>query len=327
MKSNFSMIVLVMLAFTTGAQAAQRSAPEGADPNYPSKPIRLIVPQAPGGSNDIFARYIGYQLGERLGRQVVVDNRPGAEGAIGTEMVARATPDGYTLLMASSAFTMNPAVHNLPYDSVKDFDWVAMLGSGAVVVTVGPALPVNSLPDLLALGRSKPGYLTAASAGGFTHFVTALFKSLSGIDMVIVLYKGGFPALIDVMGGQAHLGVPTLVTAFPHIRSGKLKALATGGAKRSPTFPDLPTIAEAGVPGYEASIWWAFATRAGTPATVVNRLNSEVAAILKLPETEKRFAAEGAVTDIRTPAEIRRMIPVDLAKWAKVAKDAGMGRD
>ena len=327
MKSNFSIIVLVILAFTAAARAAQRSAPDGAEVSYPSRPIRLIVPQAPGGSNDIFARYIGNQLGERLGRQVVVDNRPGADGAIGTDMVARANPDGYTLLMASSAFTMNPAVHKLPYDPIKDFDWVAMLGAGAVVVTVGPSLPVNSMSDLLALGRSKPGYLTAASAGGFTHFVTALFRSLSRIDMVIVLYKGGFPALIDVMGGQAHMGVPTLVTAFPHIRSGKLKALATGGEKRSPSFPDLPTIAEAGVPGYEASIWWAFATRAGTPASVLNRLNTEVAAILKLPETEKRFAAEGAVTDIRTPAEIRKMIPVDLAKWAKVAKDAGMAKD
>jgi tripartite-type tricarboxylate transporter receptor subunit TctC len=290
MKSNLALTVVLMIALT-GAQAAQRS--DNADSGYPSRPIRLIVPQAPGGSNDIFARYIGTQLGERLGRQVVVDNRPGAEGAIGTEMVARATPDGYTLLMASSAFTMNPAVHKLPYDPVKDFDWVAMLGSGAVVVTVGPSLPVSSMPELLALGRSKPGYLTAASAGGFTHFVTALFRGLSGINMEIVLYKGGFPALIDVMAGQAHMGVPTLVTAFPHIRSGKLRALATGGAKRSPALPDLPTIAEAGVPGYEASIWWAFATRAGTPAAILNRLNTETAVILKLPETEKRFAAEG----------------------------------
>jgi tripartite-type tricarboxylate transporter receptor subunit TctC len=328
MKSNFAIIVLVMLASTTGGQAAQRVAPDAAaDSNYPSRPIRLIVPQAPGGSNDIFARYIGNQLGERLGRQVVVDNRPGADGVIATDMVARANPDGYTLLMASSAFTMNAAVHKLPFDPIKDFDWVATLGAGSVVVTVGPSLPVNSMQDLLALGRSKPGYLTAASAGGFTHFVTALFRSQSGIDMVIVLYKGGFPALIDIMGGQAHMGVPTLVTAFPHIRSGKLRALATGGAKRSPSFPDLPTIAEAGVPGYEASIWWAFATRAGTPASIVNRLNAEVAAILKLPETEKRFAAEGAVTEIRTPAEIRKMIPVDLAKWARVAKDAGMAKD
>jgi tripartite-type tricarboxylate transporter receptor subunit TctC len=319
MKPRFAITVASMLALATSAQAAQRA---GAD--FPSRPIRLIVPQAPGGSNDIMARYIGGQLAERIGQQVVVDNRPGAEGAIGTEMVARANPDGYTLLMASAAFTMNPAVRKLPYDPIKDFDWVAMLGNGAVAIVVGPALPVNSLQELVAIGKSKPGYLTAGAAGGFNHFVAALFKSRAGIDMVIALYRGGAPALIDVMGGQIHMGVPTLVTAFPLIRAGKLKVLAAGGLKRTSVMPETPSISEAGVPGYDAAIWWAFATTAGTPAAVLNRMNAEVAAILRRPETEKRLAAEGGETDIRTPAEIRGMIPVDLAKWAKVAREAGM---
>lgn len=323
MKANVA-VIAVLVASAVPARAAQPPAAAG-DPNYPSRPIRLIVPQAPGGSNDIMARYVGLQLGERLRRQIVVDNRPGAEGMIGTDLVAKATPDGYTLLMASAAFTQNPAVRaRLPYDPLKDFDWAAMLGSGAVVVTVSPSMPVNTLQELVALGRAKPGYLTAASAGGFNHFVTALFKGLSGVDMVIALYKGGFPALIDVMGGQAHLAVPTLVTALPHIRSGKLRPLATGGAKRSATLPDLPTISESGAPGYEAGIWWAFATPAGTPAGIINKLNAEVAAVLKMPETEKRFAQEGAETWPMTPADIRRMIPVDMAKWAKVARDSGM---
>jgi len=325
MKSNLAMTAVSVLAFTTCAQAAQRPAPDGAGLSYPTKPIRVIVPQAPGGSNDIMARYIGGHLTERLGRQVVVDNRPGAEGMIGTEIVARATPDGYTLLMASRAFTMNPAVvRKLPYDPIKDFDWVAMLGKGPVVITVGPSLPVNSLPDLVALGKAKPNYITMASAGGFMHFVSAMFRSHAGIDAVIALYKGGAPALIDVMSGQAHMAVATLVTSSPHIRSGRLKALATGGAKRLPTLPDLPTAAESGLPDYEADIWWAWATTAGTPAAVINKLNTEVAAILKLPETGRRFAAESAEVEIRTPAEIRKMIPADLAKWARVAKDAGM---
>ena len=325
MKSNLVMTAVSVLAFATCAQAAQRSASDDAGLNYPTKPIRVIVPQAPGGSNDIMARYIGGHLSERLGRQVVVDNRPGAEGMIGTEIVARATPNGYTLLMASRAFTMNPAVvRKLPYDPIKDFDWVAMLGRGPVVITVGPSLPVNSLQDLIALGKSKPNHITMASAGGFMHFVSAMFSSHAGIDAVIALYKGGAPALIDVMSGQAHMAVATLVTSSPHIRSGRLKALATGGAKRLPTLPDLPTAAEAGLPGYEADIWWAWATTAGTPAAVINKLNTEVAAILKLPETGRRFAAESAEVDIRTPAEVRKMIPADLAKWAKVAKDAGM---
>lgn len=322
MKAGIAFIVLLGLC-APDTRAAQPAA--GADPGYPTRPIRLVVPQAPGGSNDIMARYVGLQLGERLRRQVVVDNRPGAEGMIGTDLVAKASPDGYTLLMASAAFTQNPAVRlKLPYDPIKDFDWAAMLGSGAVVVTVSPSLAIGSLQDLVALGKAKPGFLTAASAGGFNHFVTALFKNLSGVDMVIALYKGGFPALIDVMGGQAHLAVPTLVTALPHIRSGKLRPLATGGTKRAAALPELPTISEAGVPGYDAGIWWAFATPAGTPTAVIARLNAEVQAVLRLPETQQRFVQEGAEVWPLTPAEIRKLIPQDIEKWAKVARDAGM---
>ena len=176
--------VLIALQLDFGTAQAQ---------SYPTRPVRLIVPQAPGGSNDIMARYVGNYLTERLGRQVVVDNRPGAEGMIGTEIVARSAPDGYTLLMASAAFTINPAVRKLPYDPLKAFDWVAMLGSGPTVLTVGPLLPANSVKDVLAAAKAKPGQITMASAGGFQHFGHALFRSLSGLDFVILLYKGGFP--------------------------------------------------------------------------------------------------------------------------------------
>ncbi len=323
MKSNLAVCVLVML-LAAGAQAAQRAASAGAYQNYPTRPIRLIVPQAAGGSNDIMARYIANYLTERLGRQVVVDNRPGAEGMIGTDIVARSAPDGYTLLMVSAAFTMNPAVRKVPYDPLKAFDWVAMLGSGPTVLTVGPLLPVNSVQEVLAAGKAKPGQITMATAGGFQHFGTALFRSLSGVDFVVLVYKGGFPAMIDVMGGQAHMTVGSIVQSIPHIRSGKLKPLATGGAKRAATLPDLPTIAEAGVPGYDASNWWALAAAAGTPSAVISRLNAEVATFLNLPETRNRFTSEGAEVDIKTPAELRRMIPIDMAKWAKVAKESGM---
>ena len=325
MKSNLAMAVAGVLAFTTCAQAAQRSAPDAAGASYPTRPIRVIVPQAPGGSNDIMARFVGGQLGERLGRQVVVDNRAGAEGMIGTEIVARATPDGYTLLMASTAFTMNPAVmKKLPYDPIKDFDWVATFGKAPVVITVGPAAPVNSLQDLIALGKSKPNYITIASAGGFMHFVSAMFRSDAGFKGEIALYKGGAPALIDVMSGQAHMAVATIPTSSAYIRSGKIRALAVGAAKRAPSLPDVPTSAEAGLPSYQAEIWWAWATTAGTPQAIINKLNTEIGAILVLPETAKRFAVDSAEVDIRTPAEIRKMIPADLAKWAKVAQDAGM---
>ena len=325
MKSNAAMLMLSLVAVATCAHAAQRVAPDRDVSSYPTRPIRVIVPQAPGGSNDIIARYIGGHLGERLGKQVVVDNRPGAEGMIGTDTVAKANPDGYTILMASTAFTMNPAVvKKLPYDPIKDFDWVAMFGRAPVVITVGPAAQVNSLQELIALAKSKPNYITMASAGGFMHFVSAMFRSHAGFKGEIALYKGGAPALIDVMSGQAHMAVATIPTANTHIRSGKVKALAVGAPKRASSLPDVPSTVEAGLPSYEAQIWWAWATTAGTPQSVLHKLNTEIAAILAMPETAKRFAVDSAEVEIRTPAEMRKMIPVDLAKWEKVARDAGM---
>jgi tripartite-type tricarboxylate transporter receptor subunit TctC len=327
MKSTLTMRMTRALAMAAPMFAAPQQPMAAGTPNYPIKPIRLMVPQAPGGSNDIMARYFGGQVGERLGKQVVVDNRPGGEGIIATDLVAKANPDGYTLLMASAAFTMNPAVYNkLPFDPVKDFDWVGMLGSAPVVVCVSSAMPVKTVQELIALGKSKPNYLTIASAGGFMHFVSAMFRTRAGITGEIVLYKGGAPAIIDVISGQAHIAVATIVTAGPQLRAGKLKPLATGSAKRAAALPDVPTLAEAGVPNYEASIWWGWATRAGTPAPILNRLSNEVVAIQKLPDTAKRFEAEGAEILTRTPAEMKQWIPQDLDKWAKVAREAGMPR-
>ena len=315
MKFDRAVGVLALLA-VAGVQAAEQS--------YPSRPIRLLVPQAAGGSNDIMARNVANHLTQTFGKQVVVDNRPGAEGIIGTEIVARSAPDGYTLLLASAAFTMNPAVRKLPYDSLAAFDWVAKLGSGPTVLTVGPLLPVNTVKEILAIGKDKPGVITMATAGGFQHFGTALFKSLSGQDFTILLYKGGFPAMIDVMGGQSHMTVGSIVQSIPHIRSGILKPIATGGATRAATLPDLPTIAEAGVPGYDASNWWAVAAPAHTPAATIAKLSAAITTYLNMPETQKRFTSEGAEVDIKTPAELKKMIPLDMAKWAKVAKEAGM---
>jgi tripartite-type tricarboxylate transporter receptor subunit TctC len=313
------------LTHAAGMAALLTAAVAGAaETQFPTRPIRLLVPQAAGGSNDIMARNVANHLTQTFGKQVVVDNRPGAEGIIGTEIVARSAPDGYTLLLASAAFTMNPAVRKLPYDSLTAFDWVAKLGSGPTVLTVGPLLPVGTVKEILAIGKEKPGVITMASAGGFQHFGTALFRSLSGVDFTILLYKGGFPAMIDVMGGQSHMTVGSIVQSIPHIRSGKLKPIATGGATRAATLPDLPTIAEAGVAGYDASNWWAVAAPAGTPAPTISKLSAAITAYLNMPETQKRFTTEGAEVDIRTPAEMRKMIPLDMAKWARVAKEAGM---
>jgi tripartite-type tricarboxylate transporter receptor subunit TctC len=324
MKSNLAACFVMLLAVAAGAQAAQRA---GADSSYPTKPVRLIVPQAPGGSNDIMARSVGQYLGGRLGRQVVVDNRPGADALIGTDLAARSAPDGYTLLLVSAAYTTNAAVRKLPYDPLKAFDWVAMLGSGPTALTVGPLLPVSSVKELLAAARAKPGQITMASAGGFQHFAHVLFSSLSGHDLTVVLYKGGAPAMIDVMGGQAHMTIGSIVQSLVHIRSGRLKALATGSAKRAAALPDLPTIAEAGVPGYEAANWWSIAAPAGTPSAIIARLNSEIGTYLSLPETRKRFTDEGAEVDFKSPDELRMMIPIDIARWTQVARAAGMRAD
>ena len=291
---------------------------------YPNKPLKMILPFPAGGPTDIVARAMGQGLAEALGHNVVIDNRPGGGGLIGATLAAKAPGDGYTLLLASAAFTMNPAVRKLPYDSLAAFDWVAKLGSGPTVLTVGPLLPVNTVKEILAIGKDKPGVITMATAGGFQHFGTALFKSLSGQDFTILLYKGGFPAMIDVMGGQSHMTVGSIVQSIPHIRSGKLKPIATGGATRAATLPDLPTIAEAGVPGYDASNWWAVAAPAHTPAATIAKLSAAITTYLNMPETQKRFTSEGAEVDIKTPAELKKMIPLDMAKWAKVAKEAGM---
>ncbi len=320
-------LLLLTSAFFLLPLGAAHNAHAQAAPSYPTKPIRLIVPQAPGGSNDIMARYTAQHLSGRLGKQVIVDNRPGADAMIGTDVAARSAPDGYTLLLASAAFAMNPAVRKLPYDPYQAFDWVAMLGAGHIALTVGPLLPVNSVKELLAVAKAKPGVVTMASAGGFQHFVNVLFSNLSGHDFTVVLYKGGAPALIDVMGGQAHMTIGSIVPTLPHIRSGRLKALATGGVKRAATLPDLPTIAESGVPGYDAAIWWSIAAPAGTPPAVIARLNTEITAFLNSPETRKKFVDEGAEVDPRTPDELRKMVYAEIAKWAKVAKAAGMRQE
>ena len=219
---------------------------------------------------------------------------------------------------------MNPALRKTPYDAAKAFDWMAMLGNGTTVLVIHPSFPVSSVKDILALGKAKPGYINLASAGGFQHFTSVLFRSLSGIDLQILLYKGGYPALLDVVSGQAHMLIGSLVTSNAIIRAGKVKALATGGAKRTALMPELPTIAESGLPGYEVANYWAVATPVGTPPAIIERLNSEVATILNRTETQKRFAGEGAEVEIKTPPEVSKLIAAELLKWAKVAKDAGM---
>jgi tripartite-type tricarboxylate transporter receptor subunit TctC len=297
--------------------------------DYPTKPVRLIIPFPPGGSNDVVGRLVATGLGERLGKQVIVDNRGGAGGVLGTEIAATSAPDGYTLLVISLAHTFNPSLYKLKYDPVKSFVPVAMLGSGPNVLCVHPSVPANTLKELLDLAKQKPGQLTYASAGSgsFQHMGSELFKLMAKVDLVHVPFRGGGPAMIDVMGGHSQVILSTLVQTMPHIRTGKLRPLATGGKTRSAILPDVPTFAEAGVPGYEMSNWWGVLAPAGTPQPIVDKLAKEIGAVLDSPSTRKVFASEGAEVIHKTGAEFGAFIEAGLAKWQRVVKDAKIKRD
>lgn len=303
------------------------SAARAADPDsYPARAVRLIIPFPPGGSNDVVGRVLAIQLGERLGKPVVVDNRSGAGGVIGSELAARSEPDGHTLLFVSSAFSAGASLYKLPYDPIKSFVPVAIIAAGPNVLVVNNAVPVNSVRELIALAKAKPGHLNLASAGvgSFQHLGSELFTSMAGVNIVTVQYKGGGPAMMDVIAGNAQVMLGSLVQTLQQIRAGKLRALGVGGLKRSPTIPDVPTISEAGVPGYEAINWWGIVAPAGTPRTVVTRLHREITTIQQSPEMQKRFQAEAVEAVQMDPAEFGRYIEAEIVKWGRVVKQAGI---
>ena len=310
-------LLALLLAALCGAASAQ---------SYPAKPVRLIIPFPPGGSNDVVGRAIGQQLGERLGQSVVIDNRGGAGGIIGTNEAAKAAPDGYTLLLISVAFPTSIAFNRLPQDIMKSFDPVAMLGSGPALLVVPANSPVNSVADLLKLLKQKPGELNASAAGigSFQHMATELFRLQSKTSFVIVQYKGGGPAMTDVIAGQVQMNLGSLVQMMPHVRSGKLKALGVSGARRNSAMPEIPTIAEAGVPGFEVTNWWGIVAPAGTPPPVLERLYKEINLILESAETRKRFELEGAEVIRMKPAEMTAFVATETEKWTRVVKEAGI---
>ena len=294
--------------------------------SYPSKPVRLIVPFPPGGSNDVVGRMIAAQLSTRLDKPVIVENQGGAGGLIGTEMAARAQPDGYTLLLISVAYAFIPAIYKLPYDPATAFAPVAILGAGPVVIAVTSKLPVNSVKELIALAKEKPGELNYATAGvgSFQHLASELFKQQAGVDIVHIPFKGGGPAMMDVIAGNTQIAIGSLVQMLPQIKAGKLKALGVGSANRIAALPDLPTISEAGVPGYEVTNWWGIVVPAGTPRSVIDRLHKDLTVVVASPETKERFAAEGSEPLSMSPDEFGRFIAAETVKWARVVKDAGI---
>ncbi len=300
----------------------------GAD-SYPHKAVRLIVPFPPGGSNDIIGRLIAAKLTERLGRQVIVDNRGGAGGVLGAEMAANADPDGHTLLIIAAGHAINPALYRLPYNHETSFAPIAKLASGANVLTVPPKLPVHSVKELIALAKKQPGKLVCAASGvgSFNHLGAELFKMMANIDFKIVQFKGGGPAMMDTIGGHSQISFGTLMQSLSQIRAGKLKALGVGGSGRDKSLPEVPTIAEAGVPGYEATNWWGMLAPAGTPKPVTDRLERELGAILSQEDTRKKFADQGAEAELMGSAPFGKFILAETAKWGKVIRQANIKVD
>ena len=305
---------------------AALAAPAAAADDYPSRAIRLIIPFPPGGSNDVVGRIVANQLGQKLGKQVFVDNRAGAGGIVGSDLAAKATPDGYTLLVVSIAHAVDPWLYKEPFDPMKDFVPVSIIATGTNVLTVNPAVPAHSVKELLALAKEKPGVLNYASAGigSFQHLSGELFKLTAEVDIQHVPYKGGGPAMLAVIAGEAQVMFSSIVQTVPSIQSGALRALATGGAEKSPILPDLPTIAEAGVPGYVATNWWGIVAPAGTPQPIVDKLHDAVAELLNSAETKKYLDNEGAAPVRMSSAEFGKFVEAEIAKWGPVVKKAGM---
>lgn len=302
--------------FTAGAANAQA---------YPARPIRVVIPYSPGGATDVPGRLIAAKLSDTFGHQVIVDNRPGAGSAIGSEIVARAQPDGYTLLLTGTPFAVLPALHGkLPFDPARDFAPVMQVASAPNVLVVHPSLGVRSVKELIALAQSQPGKINYASGGtgGATHLYASLFLSMAKINLTHVPYKGSGPATADLLGGHVKVGLPGIAIVIPHAKAGRMIALAVTSAKRAPQIPDVPTIAESGVPGYDAATWFGILAPAGTPATAIHRLHGEIVKVLRLPDVENGYLISGNVAVTSRPDEFSAFIKAEIAKWGQVVRDA-----
>jgi tripartite-type tricarboxylate transporter receptor subunit TctC len=309
---------LACAAFAVHAQPAD---------NYPVRPVRMLIPFSPGGATDVPGRIVAQKLSERLGQQVVVDNRPGAGGIVATEVVATAQPDGYTILMTATPFAISPAIYKkLPYHPLRDFAPVMQFGSAPNTLVVHPALAAKSVQELLQLARAQPGKIDWASSGtgGAQHLFGALFTSMAKIDMTHVPYKGSGPATTDLLGGQVKVGFPGIAIALPHHKGARLRILAVTSAKRSPQAPDVPSLHEAGVPGYDATLWLGIAAPRGTPPAIIARLNAEVSKALQAPEVRQQFASTGTDAVTSTPEEFGAFVKNEIEKWARVVREAGV---
>ena len=309
-------LAAIVLAANTAAAAA----------TWPDKPVTLVVPYPPGGPTDIVARSVAQGLGDELGQTVIVDNRSGAGGNIGADMVAKSAPDGYTLLLATTAHAINMSLFkNLGYDTRKSFAPISLLTKGPLVIVTRPDLPAQNVRELIALAKASPGKLTFASSGNgqSTHLSAELFNTMAGTRMVHVPYRGSAPAMTDVMGGQADIMFNTMLSSMPYVKDGKLRALAVTSVARSPAAPDVPTVGESGLDGYEATAWNGLMAPAGTPDAVVQKLNAALQKVLGRPDLQKQFAQQGFDADWMTPAEYGQFLDDEIRKWAEVVKVSG----
>jgi tripartite-type tricarboxylate transporter receptor subunit TctC len=324
MKRRLVLLLTAVVSIGAGFFAVGNASAQ----SYPEKTIRIISPFPPGGANDIIARLIAQKLEARLGRTVVVENKPGAAGGIGASFVAAASPDGYTLLMGTLAtHGINPSVYkSLPYDAVRDFAPVALVASIPIVIVANPSLPADDVQGLIRLAKQNPGKLNFASSGlgSVNHLAGELFKSMTGTEIEHIPYKGSSPALTDLLGGQVKIMLDLLPSSLPHIKGGKLKAIAVTTPKRSSLLPNVPTLAESGLSGYSVTSWFGILAPAGTPKTVITTLNSEISAILRAPDVRDQMFAQGAEPYSSTPDEFAQVIKTDIETWAPLVKNLGL---
>jgi tripartite-type tricarboxylate transporter receptor subunit TctC len=295
--------------------------------NYPSRPIRLIVPFEPGGTSDLLGRLVGARLKDALGQSVIIDNRGGAGGTLGANLAAHALPDGYTLLITHVGLAINETLYSkLGYNAARDLAPITRIGDTPNAVVVTAALPAQTLQDLVAMGRKTPGKLDYGSAGvgSAGHLAVALLEHVSGARYSHIPFKGGGPSMIATVGGQVHFAIPAFPTAVPHIKTGKIRMLAVTGTRRAPTMPEVPTVAEAGVPGSEFTIWFAAYAPAGTPKAIISRLNQAIVKSLETPEMREQLAKSGVDPESSTPEELARYLRSEITKWAKVIKASGI---
>lgn len=293
---------------------------------YPNKPVRIVVPFPPGGGTDLVARIVAQKLTDTWGQQAVVENKPGASGTIGSDLVAKSAPDGYTLLLQGTQHAINLSLYKqLPFDTVKDFTPVAYIALAPFLLVVNADVPVKNVSELIAYIKSKPGGLDYGSSGpgGGAHLAGEMFKTATGVQLTHIPYKGGNPALIDLLGGQIPMLFDPIPTSLKHINGGRLKVLAITSAQRSAILPNIPTVAESGVPGFEAVSWFGLYAPAGTPAAIVNKINADVNKVLLMPDVKEKFAEMGAFSDVMTPAQFSKYLNVEIAKFAKAIQDSG----